>query len=67
MERHTVLTDLNKGVLPPNFSELIGEKSGRLEGCLRGMLCADAQKRLSCKSVRTCIEELLDNAARVGS
>lgn len=67
MERHTVLTDLNKGVLPQNFSDLVGERSGRLEDCLRGMLCADAQKRLSCKSVRKCMEGLLEDAAIAGS
>ena len=67
MERHNVLTDLNKGILPPNFSALVGEKSGRLEDCLRGMLCADAHKRLSCKSLRRRMESLLEDAARVGS
>jgi translation initiation factor 2-alpha kinase 3 len=67
MERHTVLTALNKGVLPQDFSDSTGEKSGRLEACLRGMLCADAERRLSCKSVRECMEGLVEDAARAGS
>lgn len=67
MERHTVLTGLNKGVLPPDFSQSVGEKSGRLEDCLKRMLCGDGQKRLSCKSVRKCIEGLLEDAAMAGA
>ena len=67
MERHTVLANLNKGVLPQNFSKLVGEQSGRLEDCLRGMLCADAHKRLSCKNVRKAMEDLVEEAAGLAS
>ncbi len=64
MERHTVLADLNKCFLPLDFSKKIGEKSGRLEGCLKGMLCADTDRRLSCKAVRECMESLLEDTTK---
>ncbi len=61
MERHTVLKDVTRCILPSGFSEQIGERSGTLENCLKGMLCADAEKRLSCEAVRECIENLLED------
>ncbi|KAI9876385.1 MAG: hypothetical protein M1830_006622 [Pleopsidium flavum] len=64
MERHAVLANLNKCLLPLDFSEKVGENSGRLEECLRGMLSADAAKRFSCKIVRECMEKLHEDVAK---
>ncbi|KZF23170.1 kinase-like protein [Xylona heveae TC161] len=59
MERHECLAKLNKGILPANFSYNIGEKTGRLENCIRGMLRDDPAQRYSCKEVKRCFEALL--------
>lgn len=61
MERHSVLADLNRCVLPPGFSETIGDNSGRIEHCLKGMLCPDTEKRIGCKNVRECMESFLED------
>ncbi|KAI9836633.1 MAG: hypothetical protein M1819_001267 [Sarea resinae] len=63
MERHETLSRLVKGHFPPNFSAKVGESTGRLESCIRGMLALDPRARMACCQVRRCLEELLSSMA----
>ena len=60
MERHAVLANLNNGLLPANFSEVCGDATGELEGCIREMVQQDAARRFTCAEVRTRLENLLN-------
>ena len=60
MERHAVLTNLNNGLLPANFSEVCGDVTGEVEGCVREMVRQDAARRFTCAEVRRRLENLLN-------
>jgi eukaryotic translation initiation factor 2-alpha kinase 3 len=59
MERHMVLANLGKGVLPNDFAEKAGNGGKALENCISGMVRADAEKRYGCGKVRKCLEGIL--------
>lgn len=41
MERHETLHALKQGAFPTNFSDRIGDPSGKMEACVREMLMPD--------------------------
>ena len=65
MERHTVLTALGEGVLPADLSRRLGDASGGLEKCIRGMVETDERQRWSCRAARECIERALSELSEV--
>lgn len=52
MERCKTLSELKSGRLPENFASTMGECGLDIEECIRGMICGDERKRLSCREVK---------------
>jgi eukaryotic translation initiation factor 2-alpha kinase 3 len=63
MERHMVLANLGKGILPKDFADKAGSGGKALEKCISGMVRNDAGKRYGCAHVRKCLERILEEEA----
>jgi translation initiation factor 2-alpha kinase 3 len=52
MEKYKTLHELKSGRLPENFASTMGKCGLDIEECIRGMICGDERKRLSCREVK---------------
>ena len=60
MERYKTLSELKSGQLPENFASTMGECGLDIEECIRGMICGDERRRLSCREVKERLTKIIN-------
>ncbi|OCK86444.1 kinase-like protein [Lepidopterella palustris CBS 459.81] len=63
MERYTLLRELKLENLPSGFATAIGECGADIEALIKGMICADETKRLTCKEVKEKLATIIEALA----